>query len=195
MTATATMTMQHELQDVSDFLGARKPSQPAISRPIESLSTTPRDSSSINSEPPSHAVSALERWNGNKSNVFKTAATFMAFIVMGANDAAYGALIPYLQTYYNTSYTVVSLVFLSPFVGYIAAASTNNLLHKTVGQRGVAMIGPGAHLVAYIVICLHPPYPALVAVFILAGYGNGILGKLLQILATCKLVLEYMALT
>ena len=94
---------------------------------------------------------------------------------MGANDAAYGAILPYLQRYYNTSYTVVSLVFLSPFVGYIAAASTNNLLHKTVGQRGVAIIGPTAHLVAYIIICLHPPYPVLVVVFILAGYGNGIL--------------------
>lgn len=94
---------------------------------------------------------------------------------MGGNDAAYGAILPYLQRYYNISYTVVSLVFLSPFVGYIAAASTNNLLHKTLGQRGVAVIGPTAHLIAYLVICLHPPYPVLVVVFILAGYGNGIL--------------------
>jgi len=94
---------------------------------------------------------------------------------MGANDAAYGALIPYLGTYYQISYTVVSLVFLSPFVGYVAAAALNNTLHKVVGQRGVAILGPGAHLVAYIVIALHPPYPVLVVVFILAGFGNGIL--------------------
>lgn len=25
-----------------------------------------------------------------------------------------------------------------------------------------------------VAICLHPPYPALVVVFILAGYGNGL---------------------
>lgn len=165
--ATTTTTTQHELQDVSDLLGSRQtytsPNEPAA---------TP---SSINSDPPDHAVSALERWNGSKANVFKTIATFVGFIVMGANDAAYGAILPYLQRYYDTSYTVVSLVFLSPFVGYIVAASTNNLLHKTVGQRGVAIIGPSAHLIAYIVIGFHPPYPALVVVFILAGYGNGIL--------------------
>jgi fucose permease len=87
----------------------------------------------------------------------------------------FSAIIPYLAPFYNVSYTVVSLVFLSPLVGYIAAAGLNNFLHKTLGQRGVAIIGPSAHLVAYIIICLHPPYPVLVIVFILAGFGNGIL--------------------
>lgn len=37
------------------------------------------------------------------------------------------------------------------------------------------MLGPGAHLVSYIIISVHPPYPVLVIVFILAGFGNGIL--------------------
>lgn len=161
---TTTTTTQHELQDVSDLLGPKSQHTP-----------NPDTPPSIHSNAPSHAVLALQRWNGSKANVYKTMATFIGFIIMGANDAAYGAILPYLQRYYNTSYTVVSLVFLSPFVGYIAAASTNNLLHKTVGQRGVAMIGPGAHLIAYVVICLHPPYAVLVVVFILAGYGNGIL--------------------
>jgi hypothetical protein len=40
--------------------------------------------------PPEHAVSALPAWNQNKANVFKTFSTFVAFIIMGANDAAYG---------------------------------------------------------------------------------------------------------
>jgi len=40
--------------------------------------------------PPEHAVSALPAWNQNRANVFKTLSTFSAFIIMGANDAAYG---------------------------------------------------------------------------------------------------------
>lgn len=40
--------------------------------------------------PPDHAVSALPAWNQNRANVFKTLSTFIAFIIMGANDAAYG---------------------------------------------------------------------------------------------------------
>lgn len=40
--------------------------------------------------PPQHAVSALPTWNENKATVSKTLSTFLAFIIMGANDAAYG---------------------------------------------------------------------------------------------------------
>ncbi len=43
-----------------------------------------------------------------------------------------------------------------------------------VGQRGVAFLGPGAHLLAYIIISLHPPFPVLVFAFIFAGFGNGL---------------------
>lgn len=79
-----------------------------------------------------------------------------------------------LETYYNLTYTVVSLVFLSPLAGYTLAAILNNRIHMSLGQRGVAVLGPGCHLIAYVVNCLHPPYPVLVVSFIFAGFGNGL---------------------
>lgn len=42
------------------------------------------------------------------------------------------------------------------------------------GQRGIAFLGPGCRVAAYLVISLHPPYPVLVIAYILAGYGNGL---------------------
>lgn len=60
-------------------------------------------------------------------------------------------------------------------MGYLLAAITNNKIHLDLGQRGVSIIGPGCHLIAYIVLSLHPPYPVLVVIFILAGFGNGLL--------------------
>lgn len=68
----------------------------------------------------------------------------------------------------------MSLVFLSPFAGYVASAILNNYLHLTIGQRGIGMICGGCHIGAYVIICLHPPYAVLVVAFILAGFGNGI---------------------
>ncbi|KAL5340929.1 hypothetical protein BJX70DRAFT_83127 [Aspergillus crustosus] len=140
-----------------------------------------------------------ERWNHPRSNIIKTLATFWAFLVMGANDSAYGPIIPYvrlllpifhpnyhqsqppnliqnpqLETHYNLNYTTVSLVFLSPIGGYTLAALTNNTLHHRFGRRGIALLSPGCHLLAYIVNCLHPPYPVLVVSFIFAGLGNGL---------------------
>ena len=39
---------------------------------------------------PVTAVEALQRWNSPKVNKYRTFATFYTFVVMGANDAAYG---------------------------------------------------------------------------------------------------------
>ncbi|KAJ9367509.1 hypothetical protein DTO282E5_7803 [Paecilomyces variotii] len=123
---------------------------------------------------PHQVFQQVERWNAPRSNVWKTLATFWSFLVMGMNDSAYGPLIPYLETYYNLSYTVVSILFFSPLFGYICSALLNNKIHNRFGRRGVAWIGPGCHIIAYIVNCLHPPYPVLVVSFIFAGFGNGL---------------------
>ncbi|KAL5338578.1 major facilitator superfamily domain-containing protein [Aspergillus crustosus] len=114
------------------------------------------------------------KWNHPRSNIARVLTTFWVFLVMGANDAAYGSLLPYLQEYYNISHMVVSVVFISPLVGYVIAALVSNKLHTTIGQRGIAILAPACHLIAYIICCVHPPYPALVVAYIFAGTANGI---------------------
>ncbi|KAI0864396.1 putative MFS transporter [Xylaria cubensis] len=124
-------------------------------------------------DPPT-GTDVKERWNYPRKNIQRVGACFYSFLVMGANDSAYGPLIPYLQDFYHLSYIIISLVFLSPFVGYTLAAVLNNFFHTRFGRRGVALVASCSHLIAYIVIALHPPYPVLVIVFALAGFGNGI---------------------
>jgi hypothetical protein len=70
-------------------------------------------------------------------------------MILGAHDAAYGAIIPYLEIYYHVNYTIISLVFLSPIAGYTASALLNNYIHVVYGQRGVAIIMSMSHLLAY----------------------------------------------
>nr|POE72432.1 bypass of stop codon protein 6 [Quercus suber] len=143
-----------------------------------SLRSTQEDVTADRNETlPSPTVAAAEQlqsWNSPRINLYRVSATFWAFTVMGMNDGSYGAIIPYLESYYGLEYLVVSLIFLSPFVGYNIAAVLNNTVHLRLGQRGVAIIGPVCHIIAYIVIANHPPYPVLVVVFILAGLGNGL---------------------
>jgi len=123
---------------------------------------------------PATATESLQSWNSPRSNIPRVGSCFFSFVVMGSNDAAYGPLIPYIQEYYGLTYTIVSLLFLSPFIGYTAAALSNNAVHLKFGQRGVAMITGMAHMTAYIIIATHPPYPVLVLAFVLAGLGNGL---------------------
>ena len=54
------------------------------------------------------------------------------------------------------------------------AAFLNNTIHKRFGQLGVAAISPASKLIAYVVICTHPPYPVLPVVYMLVGFGNGL---------------------
>lgn len=131
------------------------------------------------SEPPasitSHIVKTKERWNSPRINTYRLAAIFFAFIIFGMNDGSYGALVPYIEADYDLSYTVTSLVFLSPFAGYTFAALFSDRLHRLGGRRGITILAPSCRLIAYIVLATHPPYPAVVSILALAGVGNGLL--------------------
>lgn len=81
---------------------------------------------------------------------------------------------PQLEKYYNLSYTTVSLIFLTPFAGYSVAAFTNARIHMKFGQRGVAFMAPACHIVAFAAAAAHPPFPVLVIMFALSGFGNGL---------------------
>ncbi|KAJ0302897.1 hypothetical protein COL516b_006943 [Colletotrichum fioriniae] len=118
---------------------------------------------------PTTTAEVVQRWKHPRSNLFRVLSCFFSLLVSGANDAAYG-----LETYYGLSYVVVSLVFLSPFIGYVLSAALNNYVHLKLGQRGIAIIASTCHIIAYIIITQHPPYPALVAAFVVAGFGNGL---------------------
>ncbi|KAA8649922.1 MFS transporter [Aspergillus tanneri] len=90
----------------------------------------------------------LEKWNKPDVNKWRVLATFFSFIVVGANDGTYGALVPYVLS---------------------------NWVHARFGQRGVAFLGSGFHIIAYASSAQHPPYPVLILIFVLAGLGNGLL--------------------
>ncbi|OAQ96352.1 hypothetical protein LLEC1_07868 [Akanthomyces lecanii] len=79
----------------------------------------------------------LERWNGSRNNTARFLVVNLALFIMGMNDACIG-----IEPYYNVNYTQVSTLFAVPFVGYVAAALSNNWIHYKFGQRGVAFIGP-----------------------------------------------------
>ncbi|KAK8086142.1 Bypass of stop codon protein 6 [Apiospora phragmitis] len=120
---------------------------------------------------PSHTV---EKWNEPRINIYRLMVTNYSFVIMGMSDACLGPLLPYIEEYYNISYTLVSLLFLSSFVGYLVAALSNNLIHHYLGQRGVALIAPSARILGYVLLSLHLPFPALPPPMLLPGFGSGL---------------------
>ncbi|CAI4218442.1 unnamed protein product [Parascedosporium putredinis] len=180
MAASGSNTCVLELSDYSEVHASAAPAQDRKSPASRSLASRPRTPDEVESggsEPNGGNVAmVVEKWNSPQINAYRVPATFWSLLVMGANDAAYGALIPYLEKYYGLNYTIVSLVFLSPFVGYVASAILNNYLHLTIGQRGIGIICGTCHTLAYIIICLHPLMPSSSSLLSLPASETGSLG-------------------
>lgn len=92
-----------ELQDVSHYI--ERPTQAKLTGSHSSLQIHETRTIKENNDPvenlPSPTTAAaekLERWNTPRLNLWRTLAAFWSFVVMGSNDAAYGALIPYVCT-------------------------------------------------------------------------------------------------
>jgi hypothetical protein len=102
-TSSTCLEQPIELQDVSNYVSKPQNAQIASSGNTDGLRLSDtkgvQESDPVENlpSPTTQAADKLERWNHPRSNFFKTSAAFWSFVVMGANDAAYGALIPYVS--------------------------------------------------------------------------------------------------
>ncbi|ELR05809.1 hypothetical protein GMDG_01886 [Pseudogymnoascus destructans 20631-21] len=93
---------------------------------------------------------------------------------MGVSDASLGALLPYIEEYYKINYAIVACMFLSPFAGYTLSAFMISKIHMRFGQVGIAVIAPTCKIIAYVITCVHPPFPVVPVFLVLTGLGNGL---------------------
>ena len=82
-----------ELNDLSHYISKPADAKVATAQPTFIDTDKTRESDDPVERLPSPTTQAdepLERWNAPRLNFYKTSAAFWSFIVMGANDAAYG---------------------------------------------------------------------------------------------------------
>lgn len=90
----------------------------------------------------------------------------------GLNDSAPGALIPYLEKHYSVGYAIVSLIFVTNAVGFLAAAPLTHLLETRLGRSGAYMAALAFMAAGYVILLCTPPYPLVVASFFFIGLGE-----------------------
>ncbi len=100
---------------------------------------------------------------------------FFAFILIGANDGAFGVLIPSMRSHYGVSNATIGLLFLFATVGYLIAAFNSGLLVAKLGNRLFLLLGIGAFLCASMIISLMPPFTVLLFMLLPLGFGGAIL--------------------
>ena len=73
-----------------------------------------------------------------------------------------GALIPYMESYYHISYSIMSLVFVGNAVGFISAAFFTDTILGKIGRAKALVAAETTQLSACIILVCTPPYPLVV---------------------------------
>jgi len=100
---------------------------------------------------------------------------FLTFILIGANDAVIGILLPRWGSYYHVDKTILSCAFLAGSVGYLIAALNSSFLSRKLGNVKFLLLGKISFLGGILIFCLQPPLSILLGVPLLLGFGAAIL--------------------
>ncbi|KAG9126758.1 hypothetical protein FRC07_002093 [Ceratobasidium sp. 392] len=115
-------------------------------------------------ETPAWNMSAKKEWTA-------ISACCMCLFLAGWNDATTGPLLPTIQAYYHVNFTVVSMLFVSNFVGFMSAAVANVFMTDRFGFGKVILLGGVLQVVAYCLLSPGLPFPVMCIAYALNGFG------------------------
>ncbi|KAI1611717.1 major facilitator superfamily domain-containing protein [Exophiala viscosa] len=164
-----------ELQWGQRLNGPTKEQSQVISEPLDS-SIPPTPGELEQSQPPTPyrapTVDALlQSFSNPPKNRWRVASATVFFFLMGLNDAATGALIPYLERHYDIGYAVVSLIFVTNAVGWILMAPISQMIEHRVGRARSYIVATTLMSIGYIALVCAPPFPVVVLSFFVLGLG------------------------
>ena len=117
------------------------------------------------------AAEVVQTWTNPPINKWRLLSACLMNFGNGLNDAAPGALIPYMEKDYKIGYAIVSLIFVTNAVGFIAAAPVNQLLQARLGRAKTLVLAESIMAAAYIMLVCRPPFPVVVVSFLFLGLG------------------------
>ncbi|KAG8690196.1 hypothetical protein FRC09_012094 [Ceratobasidium sp. 395] len=115
-------------------------------------------------EAPAWNMSVKKEWTA-------ISACFLCLFLAGWNDATTGPLLPTIQAYYHINFTVVSMLFVSNFVGFMSAAVANVFMTDRFGFGKVILLGGLLQVVAYCLLSPALPFPVMCIAYALNGFG------------------------
>jgi fucose permease len=84
------------------------------------------------------------------------------------------SLLTCMSRHYDIGYGVVSLIFITNAIGFLCAALVVSLMETKFGRSKTYMTAEAARIVAFAIIASTPPFGAVVAFYLLAGFGEAI---------------------
>jgi fucose permease len=100
---------------------------------------------------------------------------YTAFLLIGANDGAFGVLIPSLRMHYGVDKATIGLLFFLQSVGYLVAAFSSGLLIEKLGNRRFLMLGVVSLLFGVGALALMFPFMIVLLTMLPLGLGIGMI--------------------
>ncbi|KAL7272901.1 hypothetical protein RUND412_004272 [Rhizina undulata] len=122
-----------------------------------------------------YAVGLVESVNNPKINRSRLASACLLIFTNGLNDAAPGALIPYIEKYYGIGYAIVSLIFLANAAGFIATAAVSQPIYAKLGRSKTMVLGTLLLAIGFSLIAATPPFGVVAAAFFFTGSGMALI--------------------
>lgn len=108
--------------------------------------------------PTASASTARETWRNPAINKWRVASACLVTFANGFNDSAPGALLPYIEEYYHIKYAVVSIIFITNAIGFLAAAFVVQALDKRLGRATTLIISELFTGLGFVMMLIPPPY-------------------------------------
>ncbi|KAK8119459.1 Major facilitator superfamily transporter [Apiospora kogelbergensis] len=120
------------------------------------------------------AVEAMQSFSDPPMNRYRMISICSMQLLGGLNDAAPGALIPYMETHYNIGYAVVSLIFIGNALGFIMAAPFIDKIRARLGRAKALALSQILMACGYIPMVCTAPFPLVVVSFFFIGFGYAV---------------------
>ncbi|GMM33789.1 Bsc6 protein [Saccharomycopsis crataegensis] len=87
----------------------------------------------------------------------------------GISDGCIGPLLPNIESYYNISYSIVSLIWLGNCIGFILVASTSHLVSKRLGLHFLVTSPAILQAIQYGIVSSGTKFPVVVFAYFIGG--------------------------
>ncbi|GAA5829881.1 hypothetical protein JCM3766R1_006689 [Sporobolomyces carnicolor] len=109
-----------------------------------------------------------------KGEWIKEASCHATMLIAGWSDSSSGPLIPYIQSYFGVSYTVVSMLFVGQAVGFLASAAAMHFIVDRFGLGKAIVFGAALQALAYALLIPGFAFAAFPVIYSISGFGMAI---------------------
>lgn len=107
-------------------------------------------------------------------NMWRTVACILWGFSLGFSDAAPGALLPHIETYYNINYAVVSMIWVANAAGFIVVALLAHKIEPWLGRQRLLLLSCVLNVIMYALVSLGTAFAVVAVGFFFGGLGAGL---------------------